>query len=342
MIVLENIRNLVVEAWNEYNRDITIVSITDISAKVSTNHVYRLGLSNQTYVITKISYFGRYTHFVEDHTIINNLANNLPEPFDNILAHSLTKKNQVYTFKGSINSVDVWIVFYRPIRIDQKLPNVLSTKQIQQLAKEFARFHQACTEIRNTLPTSSKTMYSDVKELIEESNRYHEDDRLQINHHANQFLTYHDNLDLSNIPIIPVFVDWNIGNFSVSQSLKIFSRWDYDWFRMSSRMIDFYFFARIVSSAGDKTIFTYNIEVLSEDRFISFLKFYHQEFPLTSIEVEMLPEMYRFFLLNYVVKYGDYFFNTNYSQKLFQEVIHTHLDSISSFDASKIKSALGL
>lgn len=339
--------HIVGRAWSEYDPSREITSITDISAKVSTNHVYRVRFKDGSFVISKVSYFGKYDHFVEDHTIINVLANNLPEPFENVLAHSLMKQKELFTFRETQSLQDIWVVFYRPIKTKQKLPRRLSTDEIINMARQFARFHKSCTSIRHTLPASSKTMKSDLEEL----KTYLNTDigsfdvgiaKEKVLQHCHEFLTFYETLDHTQIPIIPVFVDWNIGNFSVTKSGKLFSRWDYDWFRMSSRMIDFYFFARIASDVGDRTVFTYNIDVLSEERFLIFLKSYHSEFSLTALEIDMLPEMYRFFLLNYVIKYGSYFFHDIYAQKLKSEVFLTHLDSIQSFDLSSIKDALRL
>jgi hypothetical protein len=117
-----------------------------------------------------------------------------------------------------------------------------------------------------------------------------------------------DKINASKLESIPVFVDWNIGNFSVTNDYRFFSRWDYDWFRMSSRIMDFYFFSRVCSSVGDKKIFSYLIDPVMEDRFMIFLKNYHTIWPLTIEEIKLIKETYRFFILNYVIKDGRHFF----------------------------------
>jgi hypothetical protein len=147
-------------------------------------------------------------------------------------------------------------------------------------------------------------------------------------------------LQFDQLDKIPVFIDWNIGNFSVTTGFKLFSRWDYDWFRMSSRMMDFYFLSRVVSDVGDCTVFTYNIEILMEDRFILFLKAYHKVYPFQENEIRLLKEVYRFFLLNYVIKDGRYFFHEVYATKLQREAYETHFPSVDSFNADKILKAL--
>ncbi|MFH5832410.1 hypothetical protein ACG2F4_08390 [Halalkalibaculum sp. DA3122] len=341
--------DIIREAWQHYDDTREIKDITDISAKVSTNHVYQIRFDDDNIIIGKLSYFGKYEHFVEDHTIINALSNNLPVPFDHFLSRSLMKENSLFVHRHKNTLVDAWVVFYRPIQIREKLPRRLNKKQIKKLAVQFAKFHKACHTIRNTLPPSSKTMEVDIEHLLEtletEEGQYeyrmHED---QIRKHSHLFLDNIEQMGANDeLDTIPVFVDWNIGNFSVTSDLELFSRWDYDWFRISSRMMDFYFFARIVSDIGDRTIFSYDIDPLMEDRFLIFLKSYHQEYPLTELEIRFLKEVYRFFILNYVVKYGKYFFHDLFATKLQKEAYESYLPQIDEkFDPDPLLKTLNL
>lgn len=343
-----NFLDIVKAAWEDYDSSRKIVAIEDISAKVSTNHVYKITCEDGWFIIAKLSYFGRYEHFVEDHTIINSLSNNLPYPYENCLSRSFMKGNQLYIYRFTDSLIDAWIVFYRPIKIENRLPRRLEEQQIAQLGREFAQFHKACHLIRNTLPPSSKSLNSDIEHLLEIVNSdfgaYEHRSRQDIIHKQSELLFKNlEKYQFHQLPKIPVFVDWNIGNFSVTDDLQLFSRWDYDWFRMSSRILDFYFLSRVVSDVGDRTIFTYNIGPLMEDRFILFLKNYHEVFPLTSIEVILLKEVYRFFILNYVIKDGRYFFHEIYASKLQKEAYQTYFTSIEKeFDADKLLTALKL
>jgi hypothetical protein len=89
--------------------------------------------------------------------------------------------------------------------------------------------------------------------------------------HCECFLSNADKVNYSTeFETIPVFVDWNIGNFSITADGKLYSRWDYDWFRIASRVLDFYFFSRVVSSIGDRTVFSYLVDTLMEDTFYYF------------------------------------------------------------------------
>ena len=339
---------IVHEAWQAYDDTRQIIRIVDISAKVSTNHVYRITFTDGNFVIAKLSYFGKYEHFVEDHSIINSLSNNLQAPYENFLARSLVKGNSLFVYRFQNDILDAWVVFYRPIQIKKKLPRRLDEDQIVKLAEQVALFHKACSNIRNTLPSSSKTPKVDIDHLLRilETDYGKFEYRMfqpEIKKHGQLFLENSKKLNADSFERIPVFVDWNIGNFSVSSSFKFFSRWDYDWFRMGSRMLDFYFFSRVVSDIGDRTVFTYNVSTLMEDRFILFLKTYHQVFPLKAEEVLYLKEAYRFFILNYIIKDGRHFFYEIFATKLQKEVYNIHLPSIDEvFDGEKLLKALGL
>jgi hypothetical protein len=339
---------IVREAVQNYDNSKKISTITDISAKVSTNHVYRIRFTDGNIIIAKLSYFGKFEHFVEDHSIINSLANNLPAPFENVLARSLIKGNSLYVHRHKSSLIDAWVVFYRPMRVKKKLQKRLTEDQIVKLAKSFARFHRACESIRNTLPESSKTLHVDIYHLLDILNTKEgqHDHRMHIElirKQCNTFLENVDNLGVDHLSSIPVFVDWNIGNFSVTPQFELYSRWDYDWFRVSTRMMDFYFFSRIVSKVGDKTVFSYEIDRLMEDRFILFLQAYHEEYPLQKVEIYFLKETYRFFLLNYVIKYGRYFFHEIFSTRLQQEAYNEHLPTIDDkFDPEPLLNALNL
>lgn len=335
-------------AWMAYDATRVIKSISDISAKVSTNHVYKIVFEDGDFVIAKLSYFGRYEHFVEDHTIINVLANNLPAPFDNFLARSLMKGNTLFVHRFQNDLIDAWVVFYQAVRIKKRLPRKLEMNHIECLAEQFAIFHKTCSRIRNTLPPSSKTLKVDIDHLLEilasDFGQYeHRGKEDYIKQQCEFFFESLAKIPTHEFEKIPVFVDWNIGNFSITASNKLFSRWDYDWFRMSSRMLDFYFLSRIVSSVGDKTVFSYNVEPLMEERFIHFLQVYHQIYPFSEAEIRFLKEVYRFFILNYVIKDGRYFFHEIYATKLQKEAYETYFPSIDKvFDVDKLLKALNL
>ena len=334
-------------AWMDYDASRKIKTITDISAKVSTNHVYKVVFEDKSFTIAKLSYFGKYEHFVEDHTIINSLSTNLAYPFENFLSRALVKRNKIFVHRFKNDLIDAWVIFYQPVKIKNKLPRRLEDNQILKLAEQFALFHKACHSVRNTLSPSSKTLMTDVNHLLEilDSDFGRFEHRMNLDVLKKQSALFEENLnqfEFNTLDKIPVFVDWNIGNFSVTPAFKFYSRWDYDWFRRSSRMLDFYFISRIVSDVGDRTVFTYNIGPMMEDRFIAFLKKYHIIYPFRENEIRLLSEVYRFFILNYVIKDGRYFFHEIYATKFQKEAYDSYLPSIETFDAERLLKALNI
>ncbi|SDF04094.1 hypothetical protein SAMN05216464_11234 [Mucilaginibacter pineti] len=340
--------NIVKKAWEGYDASKNIRLIEDISAMVSTNHVYRITFDDDDIIIAKLSYFGKFEHFKEDHRIIQTLANNLLYPFENLLARSLLKNNRVYIYHYKHGKTDAWVVFYNPTRILNRLPRRLDDNHIKKLGQQVGKFHKACSRVKNVLPKSSKTLRTDISSLMNslESNEKQFGSAMQVDflkYHCETFLKNRSKYNMSSFEIIPVFIDWNIGNFSVTPSLELYSRWDYDWFRMSYRVLDFYFFSRVVSDIGDRTVFSYVINTMMEDRFILFLKEYHKVNPLTADEIRFMKEAYRFFILNYVIKDGKFFFSEQYAQKLQSEAFNVYLPSVDrDFDAEKIIEALKL
>ncbi len=341
MDYLRVIRN----AWLAYDSTKIISTIEDISPRVSTNLVFRITFEDEDIIIAKLSYFGKYEHFKEDHRIIHTLSNNLLYPFENVLAKSLLRNNRVYTYRFTKGKTDAWVVFYNPVRVLQRMPRRLEDAQIRKFGQQIAKFHKACTRLRHILPKSVKTLRKDVNELIELIDKkkvaFTEEQAACLRQHCELFLKNRLKCNVGSFEIIPVFIDWNIGNFSVTSKLELYSRWDYDWFRMSYRMMDFYFFSRVVSDAGDRTVFSYRIETMMEDRFILFLQEYHKINPLTANEIYFLREAYRFFILNYVIKDGSYFFSEQYAKKLQAEAFEIYLPSVDrDFDPEKLLQAL--
>ena len=340
--------NIIRLAWAEFDDRHEIKAIYDVSAHVSTNQVYKISFYNRQPVFAKLSDYGKFENFREDHVIINNLANNLEIPYETFLAQSLVKRNELFIYRYHEKGHCAWVVFYNPIRIKQKLPRRLDEKLIKKLGRELARFHQACTNVSNQLPKSSKSLVTDIHQLMRQvyngeicTNKDHE---YTIKKHCEIFLNNADKMNyVTGFETIPVFVDWNIGNFSVTADGKFYSRWDYDWFRESSKVMDFYFFSRVVSNIGDRTVFSYLIDTLMEDRFIMFLKEYHRVFPLTEPEVRFIGEAYRFFILNYVIKDGQHFFRQLYSTKLQKEAHEIYFPTIeTNYNVEKLLKALKL
>jgi len=332
--------SLIKEAWKDYDNSRKIENISDISIKVSTNHVYRIALYNGSKIIAKVSDYGYVSNFSEDHSIINALSINLMFPFENFLAKSLTKKGKLYIYEKKIKKSPVWVVFYNPIRVSKKPTKKQSNFKIIKLGKELANFHLACRNISNILPDKSKKFVEDINFLKKNisRNKYSHYDKTQKNEIITQCDTFIKNTKnlLKKTNLLPVFIDWNIGNFSIDKNYNFFSRWDYDWFRIGHRTLDFYFFSRVCSTQGDSTLFTYSPFTLMEKRFMLFLRSYHAIYPLNEHDFILIPEMYRFFILNYVIKDGYRFFNKNIAKKLILDSVNLYLPNINKVVISDI------
>ncbi len=326
-------QKIISDAWMSYNPKRFISSIVDLSVNVSTNKVFQINFIDNSYIMVKVTNFGTYENFKEDHDIINVMANNLEYPYDLFLSSSLIKNNEVYIHRYDDQYIEIWLVFYRAVRIKNTLPKRLNNYQVEKLGTELAQFHKVCDTMTPVLPRSTKTQLKDILALLRklekpDSNQKFNRYKPLIKEQCKLFIKNCENLNYHQFTKIPVFVDWNIGNFSVRDDCSFFSRWDYDWFRTSSRVLDFYSFSRVVSDIGDKTDFSYTVTQLNEERFLLFLQAYHSVFPLTKKEIYFIKEAYRFFILNYVIHRGRIFFTKNYAEKLQKEAFEMYLPNL--------------
>ena len=326
------------EAWRELGDYRRIERCVDISATVSTNRVYRLGLSDGHEIICKTTLYGSYIHFRQDHRIILQWIRQLQHSrYRDFLAPIIKnpKTGDVFTHRSG----STWVVFYEKTQFYDFLPKVLSLTHISALATEMAHFHLESSNVASQLDSSWKSLGSDVAtlyDLVDDDpwrKEHHFDPHAEdvIKAHCDLFLSNAEKLGYHDFKKIPILVDWNIGNFSVgyeNEGFKFFSRWDYDWFRVEPRTLDLYFCARVVRAEGDQAHFTYNFAPFFEERFALFLREYHHVFPLEDEEILFLKEAYRVFLLNYVLRIGQHFFQPDMCQRLQREVIETYLPAL--------------
>ncbi len=347
------------EAWDTYGDPHQIVGVSEVSAKVSTNRVYRLQLDNGGSVIAKVSSYGSYFLFREDHDRIHRTRELLQSTrWANLLADVLVDRNlspiermprntpQVFTYYTG----ELWTAFYQDVPVAHSLPRILSEDQVRDLGEEMALLHRDCADVGRRIPLSSKSIKSDAIHLLDLLSDKHSSLKFQFDAHQKQylrgqcheFLEQLDRFGYDDWAKIPVLIDWNLGNFSVEigeetadrrkQRVRLFSRWDYDWFRIEPRLLDFYFLSRVSSATGDRTVFSYSPHTLLEPRFKQFLAAYHRIFSLNESEVLFLREVYRFFILNYVVREGDNFFQPEYWRRLQQEVVTLCLPAAQRLD----------
>ena len=333
-------RSALEAAWADFDDPRALVAVEELSAMVSTNRVYRLVLDDGSAVIGKTSSFGSFFLFAEDHERLHLTMELLRGTrFDGFLAEVMTRDGEPYFWYDG----ETWAVFYTEVDVGERLPAILDAAQISRLGAELAHFHRACAAVAPSIPPPSKTAKSDAVNLYErlESSRAGEHlglDRSRIDlvrRHAHRFLMAMHDSGYDRWQKMPVLIDWNLGNFSVvpdGDSFRLFSRWDYDWFRIESRLLDFYFLSRVSSQTGDRSGFTYGSHTMLQPRFRLFLRSYHEVYPLTEAEVLFLPEAYRFFLLNYVIRQGRHFFRPDFWQHLLHDAVDVHLPALDSVD----------
>ena len=340
-------RQVITTAWADYGDRRAVTAIDELSAMVSTNRVYRLTLDDGSHVIAKSSNYGSFFLFAEDHERLHR-ANRLLDggPYGSFMANVLTADGRPYLWYDG----EVWAVFYEEVAVKDRLPRILSDAQVEQLAREIGRFHRACDGIARLVPPPSKTAKSDAVNLYEMLGARSAGEQFGLDQsridlvrrHTHRFLTAVHESGYDYWPKIPVLIDWNLGNFSVElidgdpDRFTLFSRWDYDWFRIESRLLDFYFLSRVSSSTGDRSVWTYGSHTLLEPRFIRFLRAYHSVFPLSEGEILFLREAYRFFLLNYVIREGRHFFRYEFWQHLLHDAVDVQLPAIDDVDLTPL------
>ena len=336
-------------AWSAYGDERTILRSEETSAHVSTNRVFRLFLDDSTHVVAKASNYGSYFLFAEDHDRLYECTDLLKKTrWSGFLAGILTKDGRPYRWYDGA----CWVVFYGDVERGDTLPKIVHDDDIATLASEIAQFHAACTDIGRHLPAPSHSIRSDAVSLLDQLDATDATERVSLSQSGvsvarrsvHELLVHLEKIGYDHWPKIPILVDWNLGNFSIQRSpsgrFSLATRWDYDWFRIDSRILDFYFLSRVSSATGDRTEFTYSPHTLVEPRFIAFLQAYHQVNPLKREELEFLPWAYRFFVLNYVIREGSRFFQPQFSGVLRTQAVDRYLPALAEFDVSPAISAV--
>lgn len=335
---------LVGRAFTALGRPEVISQLVEVSAFVSTNHVYRVILDSGHELIAKASSFGSYVHFHQDHKLIVQWIRLLGGTrFSRFLAPVVLKDHEAFTYREG-----TWfVVFYEKAPFYDFLPKQLAPDQIRALGREMAHFHAVSEQVAPRMNRSWKSVGSDIAILFDllgnkewrHQRGFDDDAEVRLRSQCETFLNNAEKLGYHSFSKIPVLLDWNIGNFSVGlehQGFRMFTRWDYDWFRIEPRVFDFYFCARVVRSDGDQTIFSYNVDPFFEPAFGVFLQQYHRINPLSEHEVLFLKEVFRFFVLNYVIRSGEHFFRPSYCARLQKEALETYLPRLESADFSRL------
>lgn len=339
-------------AWEAYGDSRRIVAVHDTSPRVSTNTVYRVSLDDGSNVYGKVSSYGSYFLFAEDHDRLYRCTDLLADgPFRDFLARVLggptPRGDRPFTWYDE----HLWVAFYEEARKADSLPRQLNLDEIRCLAENMARFHVECRRIAPLVPATSNSIKSDAIHLLDllSSPFAPRNFDLPPEHigvlwrHTHDFLMELEDVRYDSWSRIPILVDWNLGNFSVKyrdDGFDLFSRWDYDWFRIESRLLDFYFLSRVSSATGDRTHWTYSPHTLVEPHFVEFIRAYHRVDPLSADEIRFLPEAYRFFVLNYVVREGARFFRPDLCTKFRSDAARVYLPSIERLDITPLLRAI--
>lgn len=332
-------------AWTDYGDSRSVVEVVEVSAHVSTNHVFRLHLDDGSHVVGKVSSYGSYFLFAEDHDRLFKLVQSLSNSrWSGFLAQVLPRNGRAYTWYDGT----CWAAFYDDVERGTQLPRIITTDDIVFLAREIAGFHKACATATLDLPPTSNSVKGDAIHLLEQlSSEFaprnfdlRESDISYLRTSTHNFLTKLEHIHFDEWTKIPILVDWNLGNFSITQDAnmvkRLFTRWDYDWFRIDTRMLDFYFLSRAASHTGDKTQFSYSPHTLVEPRFVTFLQAYHSVYPLSRAEIEFLPSAYQFFILNYVIREGAKFFRADLSTRFRKDAVRLYLPMLESLDITPL------
>ncbi len=338
-------RAAIAAAWASYGDPRSIAHVDEVSANVSTNRVYRLYLDDGSTLVGKVSSYGSYFLFYEDHDRLSRCAALLHGTrFQGMLADVWRRDGRLFTWYDQ----QMWAVFYDDVPRRDALPRILTVDQVRNLGREIAEFHLACTDIAPRIPAGSKTIKSDAINLLDLLESPFAPRNFELPPEAIGVLWKHTHLFLERLievgydewAKIPVLIDWNLGNFSVDTandgSFRLFSRWDYDWFRIEPRLLDFYFLSRVSSKTGDRTRFTYGPHTLVEPTFLELLRAYRTVFPMSEEQVMFLPEVYRFFILNYVVREGARFFRADLCRQFRRDAVRSYLPSLDTLDVSPL------
>ena len=157
------------DAWADFGDPRSIVGIDDTSPNVSTNTVFRLHLSDRSCVFAKVSNYGSYFLFAEDHDRLFRCTQLLQGTrFEDFLVPVLAKDNQPivsrpYTWYDG----NLWVAFYGEASKRDMLPPQLNREQSRCLAQEIAQFHLVCDSISTEIPATSNSIKSDAIHLLD-------------------------------------------------------------------------------------------------------------------------------------------------------------------------------
>jgi len=161
---LPNAKQNVLDAWASFGDARRIVNFDEVSAHVSTNRVFRITMSDGSNLIAKVSSYGSYFQFAEDHDRLARCSSLLRGGrWSGFLAEVLTKNGRPFTWYDG----QCWAVFYTDVQGNTGLPRILNDDDVVTLASEIAEFHLACAAISPSLPPTSNSVKGDAIHLYD-------------------------------------------------------------------------------------------------------------------------------------------------------------------------------
>lgn len=161
-------------AWSDFADPRDIVDVEDTSPRVSTNTVFRLHLDDASHVYAKVSNYGSYFLFAEDHDRLFRCTQLLQGTrFENFLAPVLARSTQRTADQQAARRPftwydgNLWVAFYSEALKRDMLPPQLNHEQSCCLAREIAYFHRACDEIATEIPATSNSIKADAIHLLD-------------------------------------------------------------------------------------------------------------------------------------------------------------------------------
>ncbi|MGA1158027.1 MAG: hypothetical protein ACO3WI_10850, partial [Ilumatobacteraceae bacterium] len=76
-------------------------------------------------------------------------------------------------------------------------------------------------------------------------------------------------------------------------------------------------------------------------QFVEFVRAYNEVAPLSADEIRFIPEAYRFFILNYVVREGARFFRPDLCAKFRHDATRVYLPACDDLDMTPLLQAAG-
>ena len=213
----------------------------------------------------------------------------------------------------------------------------------------MAEFHLACTDIAAAIPAPSKTIKSDAIHLLDllESPFATRNFALPpesigvLWQHTHHFLERLVELGYDDWPKIPVLIDWNLGNFSVRP--RPTARSDCSAGGTTTGSGSSRGCSTSTSSRGSPAApatapsSPTAPHTLTEPSFLAFLEAYSRRVPAERrTSRSFLPEVYRFFILNYVVREGSRFFRADLCTKFRGDAVRTYLPALDTLDVTPL------